>query len=449
MAAFALGLAASPLAVDRLLASLKDADGQVRARAAEALGRIGDARAAVPIARLVVDALPKTIDRMTVRGDDPGDPAAQWSEQRLALFALARLKDVAAARLALLDGGRPRFDWWASTWVAMRLESPQLRPVLVAAAASDEPQQRALAARGLGALRDASAVELLLPLARDPDEAVGLQALRALGVLGDARGRAPATAALDAPSDVLRREALRTLARLPPEHALGERLVREVSSRDPWIRGAALEALEVNDRDDFALVLSGMGPDRDFRVRAALASCPRPQRQRDERGDPARDAARRGPARRRGCPGRARRGAREGLARHPQAAPGTPRPGRARGSRRSRRGSLAGRDVRAAPRRLASRPGRRRGRARGAPRRGGGARRPEGQRRPRGPRRGGASRPVARGARARGDAAARRRAASRSTPARSRSRAPRSTTARRWRPTTRDRACRSTRRAPS
>ena len=93
---------------------------------------------------------------MTVRGDDPGDAAAQWSEQRLALFALARLKDIGAARVALLDGARPRFDWWASTWVAMRLESPELRPVLLTAAASDEPQQRALAARGLGALRDAT-----------------------------------------------------------------------------------------------------------------------------------------------------------------------------------------------------------------------------------------------------------------------------------------------------
>ena len=271
MAAFALGLAASPLAVERLLASLKDADGQVRGRAAEALGRIGDVRAAVPIARLVIDALPKTIDRMTVRGDDPGDPAAQWSEQRLALFALARLKDVPAARLALLDGARPRFDWWASTWVAMRLESPELRPVLVAAVASDEPQQRALAARGLGALGDASAVDWLLPLVRDPDETVVMQALRALGAIADPRGRGAATSALEASSDVVRREALRTLSLLPPNPALGERLVRQVASRDPWIRAAALQALAANDREEFALVLSGMDPDRDWRVRAALA----------------------------------------------------------------------------------------------------------------------------------------------------------------------------------
>jgi len=272
MAAFALGLAGSPLAVERLLASLKDTDGAVRGRAAEALGRIGDARAALPIARLVVDSLPKTIDRMTVRGDEPGAAAGEWSEQRLALFALARLKDVEAARLALLDGPRPRFDWWASTWVAMRLESPELRPVLVAAVASDEALQRALAARGLGALADASAIELLLPLTRDREETVAMQALRSLGAIGDGRARAAAVAALDAASDVVRREALRTLSRLPPDSALGERLVREVGSRDPWIRAAALGALAANDREDFALVLSGMDPDRDFAVRAALAA---------------------------------------------------------------------------------------------------------------------------------------------------------------------------------
>ena len=98
MAAFALGLAGDRGAVDRLLAALADADTGVRARAAEALGRIGDPRAAPAIARFVVDALPKTISRMTVRGDDPGNADDTWAEQRLALFALARLRDVPAGR---------------------------------------------------------------------------------------------------------------------------------------------------------------------------------------------------------------------------------------------------------------------------------------------------------------------------------------------------------------
>jgi cyclophilin family peptidyl-prolyl cis-trans isomerase/HEAT repeat protein len=272
MAVFALGLAADRSAVDRLVALLADGDAVVRGRAAEALGRIGEARAAGAIARLVVDALPKTISRMAVRGDDPADPADLWAEQRLALVALARLKDVPAAQLALLDGPRPRFDWWAATWLAMRLESPQLRPVLVAAVGSGDPRSRALAARGLGALKDASAVELLLPLVRDADETVAVHALRALAAIGESRATAAAAGALAAASDVVRHEALRALAVLPADPALRPRLVALVADRDPWLRAAALAALARTSGEDFTLVLSGLDPDPEFRVRAALAT---------------------------------------------------------------------------------------------------------------------------------------------------------------------------------
>ena len=272
MAAFALGLAGDRAAVDRLLASLADHDGGVRGRAAEALGRIGDPRAAPAIAGLVVGALPKTITRMTVRGDDPGSAEDSWAEQRLALFALARLKDVSAARHALLDGDRPRFDWWAATWVAMRLESGELRPVLAASASASDPRARALAARGFGALKDLSAVELLQPLTRDADESVALHALRALAAIGDVRGTATAAALVASSSDVVRREALRALAVLPPDPSLVPRLVSLLAERDPWVRAAALGALARADRGSFALVLSGSDPDPVWWVRSALAS---------------------------------------------------------------------------------------------------------------------------------------------------------------------------------
>src|SRR6185295_17407254 len=111
-----------------------------------------------------------------------------WLPPRLALFALVRLKNVPAAETALLAGGKPRFDWWAATWTAMRLEAPALRPVLVAGATSSDALSRALAARGLGALKDASALDTLAPLLRDRDELVVVSALRAVGTIGDPRG---------------------------------------------------------------------------------------------------------------------------------------------------------------------------------------------------------------------------------------------------------------------
>jgi HEAT repeat protein/cyclophilin family peptidyl-prolyl cis-trans isomerase len=272
MAAFALGLAGDPAAVDRLTAALTDSVPLVRGRAAEALGRIGDARAAPAVAHFVLQAAPKAQGAISVRGDDPGSPDDPWVELRLGLLALARLKDRAAAESVLLAGGQPRFDWWASTWVAMRLEDPGLRPVLVAAVRSDDALSRALGARGLGALGDASALEALSALARDPDETVAFEALRALGRIGDERGRAAAAAALGSPSDVMRREALLALAALPPDRRLRSRIVPLVGDRSPWIRAAALSALARTDRDDFALILSGMDPDPVWWVRSALAT---------------------------------------------------------------------------------------------------------------------------------------------------------------------------------
>jgi cyclophilin family peptidyl-prolyl cis-trans isomerase/HEAT repeat protein len=271
MAAFALGLVGDKRAADRLLASLKDTEPIVRARAAEALGRLGDPSVAPNLAAFVVEQAPPVPGVITIRGDNPGDPRDPWVELRLALFSLLRLKDARAAATALLRGNEPRFDWWAAAFVAARLESPLLKPVLVAAASSSDPVSRALAARGLGALKDASVVDLVVPLARDPEESVAATALKALAAMGDARGVPAAAAHLVSRSGTLQREALRTLAELPGERSLRERLVPLVGAKEPWLRGPALQALARCDRDTFALVLSSLDPDPDWTVRAALA----------------------------------------------------------------------------------------------------------------------------------------------------------------------------------
>jgi cyclophilin family peptidyl-prolyl cis-trans isomerase/HEAT repeat protein len=226
------------------------------------------------VASFVLRAMPRSGGAITVRGDDPGNPNDPWVELRLGLLALAALEDRAAAREALLARGRPRFDWWVSAWVAMRLKDPELQPVLVSSARSDDVHSRALAARGLGALGDASAYDMLASLARDDNENVAFEALRALGRLQppDERARSLAVSLLSAPSATVRRQALLLIAALPPEARLRARIVPLVGDSSPWIRAAALAALARTDRDNFALVLSGMDPDPVWWVRAALAT---------------------------------------------------------------------------------------------------------------------------------------------------------------------------------
>lgn len=272
MAAFGLGLLGDKQALPRLVASLKDSDAVVRARSAEALGRLGDARAAGDIAHMILETMPKGAGVVSVRGDDAGNANDPWLEMRLGLFALARLKDARVAESVLLANGQPRFDWWAATWTAMRLESPLLRPVLAAAAQSDDRVSRAYAARGLGALKDVAALDTLTALTRDPDETVAVNALRAIATIGDARGVAVAAAALASADLTIKREALLAIAALPADRSLRAKVVPYVGHDQAFLRAAALAALAKIDRDEFALVLSGLDPDPEWFVRAALAT---------------------------------------------------------------------------------------------------------------------------------------------------------------------------------
>jgi len=274
MAAYSLGLLGGRvdgLAVERLLAALADSDSLVRARAAEALGRIGGPRVAPALAAFVLETMPQGAPQLTIRGDDPANPADPWIELRLGLLALGRLKEPQALASVLLRSGEPRFDWWAATYAAAWAESPLLRPFLLAAATATDPLSRTLAARGLGALGDRGSVELLERLTRDREEAVAIEALRALAAIGDARGTLAAAAALRANRAMIVQEALRALAVLPPDATLRQHVVPFLGHPEPWARAASFRALARTAPAELPLVLSGLDPDPVFWVRSAKA----------------------------------------------------------------------------------------------------------------------------------------------------------------------------------
>lgn len=273
MAAFALGLIGDPAAGARLEAALEDPDARVRGRAAEALGRLGDARRGPAVAARVVAGIPEGAPVLAIRGDDDASTSDPWTELRLGLLALGTLGDADSARHALIgESGRPRFDWWAATWVAMRVGGADLRPVLDQGAAASDPRSRAFAARGLGAFADERAEAALVRLVADEDSRVAATALRALGAKPrGAEARAAAARALISESPAVVEEALVLLTALPPDRSLAGRVVDHIASPDVGVRAAALELLAHLDPRQFALVLSGLDPDPHWRVRAAVA----------------------------------------------------------------------------------------------------------------------------------------------------------------------------------
>lgn len=271
-AAFALGLLKQKEASATLVRALKDSDPSVRGRASEALSRLGASETAGLIAEAARRAIPGGGPVLVVRGDAPGDPEDPWVELRLHLFALARLKATNEAASVLVNAdGTARLDWWASAWTAMRLEDERLAPLLEAAAKSTDAASRAIAARGLGALRKPAYAPTIIRLCEDEDEGVLIQALRALPLAQDPAGIGAALRKVDSTSPVIRREALLALSGLPKDSRGRSRIVEALGDPNAWIRAAAWQAVAKIDGEGIGLLMATSSADDDWRVRAALA----------------------------------------------------------------------------------------------------------------------------------------------------------------------------------
>ncbi len=274
MAAFALGLLGEKSARDPLVAALGDPSALVQGSAAEALGLIGDVTAADALGKLVAQVVQS--GALAQPPDDGEDvvrdtPAAA---SRLAIYALVRLKAYPQLAAAVLDaGGQPTVKWWPVAFALQRLEDKRALPALITLAKDANPYTRAFAVKGLAALKDRSAMPVLMPLFSSGQRAVLIETVRAVGRIGDPAAVAPLLRIIgDAAADPqVRLEAVVAVGNfhLP---AVGDALLDLISDPSPAVRGAALKSLAGVDAENFVTVLSGLDLDPHWNVRAALAT---------------------------------------------------------------------------------------------------------------------------------------------------------------------------------
>lgn len=307
-AALAIGRVGHPDGVAPLLAALRDADVDVRQAAIFALGLIGDLRATEPLAALLADPNPlvhgraaEALGLINATGAAPaiGGLVASWVRNgvastveidetktqsppvealRLAVFALVRLKAFEHLGGAVLGAkGEPLLRWWPVAYALQRLEDPRALVALRTLAAEKGSIGVGFAVRGLGGLKDAESVDLLLRLLEREDTVPAVKAtcVRALVSIGDASRTVPVLLRLLATHTALDRtlllEVVGALGQLGSVSA-SEPLMDLVGERWAPFRAAVLTALAAIDPFTFTTVLSGLDEDADWTVRAAIAS---------------------------------------------------------------------------------------------------------------------------------------------------------------------------------
>ena len=197
LAAFSIGQIQNQHAVSVLLERLNPAiekSANVRARAVEALGKIGSNKLAAAalgdygikgIAEAIVRQLPST------SGPVSDDEKLIGS---MALTALLRLRQASTveAIAAQLRSPDPDLRWQAANALAriregIAVATPGLLPLLD----DKDPLVRANAARALGVAKSTQAIDPLIKLLGDRDERVVASAVNALGAIGDPRAVDP------------------------------------------------------------------------------------------------------------------------------------------------------------------------------------------------------------------------------------------------------------------
>ena len=275
MAAFALGLLTDKSSVPALTTLLQDPEPRVRGRAAEALGLIGDTGSAAAVGQMVAGYIQQGAIASFPPDDEQWPKTPEADAVRLGLFALVRQKGWGPLASAVLDAnGRPVSTWWPVAFALQRIGDPRAQPALEQLAKVPGRYTRSFAVRGLGALKDRSAVPMLLDMLAHAgdDPALSYSIIDALGRIGAPQSVATLIALLsNGKTDPnVRLEALTALAAMKSQQALP--YADDLLTDDwPTMRVTALRACFAIDPQGFITLLSGLEPDRHWMVRSAMA----------------------------------------------------------------------------------------------------------------------------------------------------------------------------------
>ena len=273
-AAFGLGLLVSRESVPLLQAALGDPSVTVRGRVAEALGLIGDASAAPAVAQAAAGC---GVLLAPIAADDEEWPkSAEIELCRLSLYALVRLQNFDALAQVALDGqGGPVSSWWPVAFALQR--SGDRRALVALRTLSVVPGSIAagFALRGLASLADPESAGTARRLAasRDADIKIRVAAVRLLARVGTAEDVKILANVLTQEATAfpaLALEAATALGALGQESSFNV-LLDAMTDSSPAMRSGAMAAAAKVNPDRFMLVLSGLGQDRDWTVRAVLA----------------------------------------------------------------------------------------------------------------------------------------------------------------------------------
>jgi len=267
--------------LDQLLDRLKQKGSGARARAASALGKLGDKRAVEPLIAALKDD-----DAGVRRSAAEALAKLDWqpaTDLQRACYLVALQKWAEAVKLGpsavepflvalKVPASDEDMNVRASAQMAFAKIGPAAVEPAIAALKDKDARLHYSAVVALSILRDKRAVEPLIAALKHDDRIVRSESASALGVLGDKRAVEPLIAVLKDTDARVRRSAAEALGELGDKRAV-EPLLAAMKDQDKYVRGSAGSSLgQLGDKRAVEPLIAAMSDeDRDVRLLAGSA----------------------------------------------------------------------------------------------------------------------------------------------------------------------------------